>query len=243
MSIVPSLERTLATKINFKDLNIQPYGRNRYNQTLDASIFRDGEALSLKGNGFKKVDFQYKITDRTILEFSFKSDGEGFRHGIGFDKDNRISWKKLFHLYGTKPSRLNKFNNYGDTPGKWKLYQIPVGQFFTGNVSYLTFANQQGDGTITSRFKDIKIYEGTDRTVKRIIRMIDSPPPPPPTPPVEITVSQGLNGSTVEDTSNGPSPSDSSGNELPDQPEPSNAGLPASPPINNAEDGASVTTP
>ena len=258
MSIVSSLERSLATKINFNDLNIQSYGRNRHNQSLDASIFRNGDALSLKGNGFKKVDFQYKITDKTVLEFSFKSDGEGFRHGIGFDNNNRISWKKIFHLYGTKPSRLSKFNNYGDTSGKWKLYQIPVGQFFTGNVSYLTFANQQGDGDITSRFKDIKIYEGTARTVKRIIRMIDSPPPPPPTFPVEVTVPEGFSGSTIEDTSDGSealgaSNTDSSAGLTEDVispsasstvvPEPSNAGLPSSSSINNAENGALVTNP
>ena len=103
-----------------------------------------GDTLRLEGNGWRKINLPYTITADTVLEFDFKSTEEGEIHAIGFDVDDVVSYQHFFELYGTQDWGIDAFQTYGDgTPGEWQHYRIEVGQFFTGQMDYLTFGQDQ----------------------------------------------------------------------------------------------------
>ncbi|MDH6106571.1 S8 family serine peptidase [Anabaenopsis tanganyikae CS-531] len=126
------------------------------------NITNNQTQLELKGNTWKKLDFgvNYTITTDTILEFDFQSTIEGEIHGLGFDNDNVLSTSWLFKLSGTQNVGLRDFDNYVTGSG-WQTYQIPVGNFFTGDFQYFVLSN---DHDVTSptgngQFRNLRIYE------------------------------------------------------------------------------------
>lgn len=148
-----------STPLNFRDYWIQVYD-SRQNRNPTVSIEDGGNTLHLTGNGWKKIDFPYSITPKTILEFDFKSPVQGEIQGIGFDNDNSISRDQNFQLYGTQNWGISDFKDY--SAGNWQHYRIPVGQFYTGFMNYLTFVHDHD--RITNRpaesfFKNIKVHE------------------------------------------------------------------------------------
>ncbi|WP_299413446.1 calcium-binding protein [Acaryochloris sp. IP29b_bin.148] len=149
--------------INFEEFDIQSYGDTQ-DQDLTVSTQNNGNTLQLSGNGWRKIDLPYAITQNTVLEFEFKSSVQGEIHGIGFDVDNKISKERTFKLYGTQKWGIDAFNTYTEFAGGWQTYSIPVGQFYTGEVSYLTFTNDQDISLpkAESLFKNLRIYEAVD---------------------------------------------------------------------------------
>ncbi|MEO1620162.1 MAG: DUF4347 domain-containing protein, partial [Cyanobacteria bacterium J06632_3] len=140
-------ESTNSESVNFSQTPLSSYaGRQDQNPTV--SVSSGGSQFSIQGNGWKKVNLPYTVTANTVLRFDFRSDSEGEVHGIGFDTDNSLSVNRLFKLSGTQTqgSGISAFDNYVTGSG-WQIYEIPVGDFFTGNFNYLTFAN---DHDVTS---------------------------------------------------------------------------------------------
>lgn len=121
--------------------------------------------IEIQGNGWKKLAFDYEITEKTILEFEFQSDIRGEIQGIGFDTDDQFGSsndkKLLFQLEGKDKLGVDDFKQ--DITGKgWKNYQITVGDYLTGDFNYLTFANDhdKGEKNAASKYRNIKLYEG-----------------------------------------------------------------------------------
>ncbi|WP_414523994.1 hypothetical protein, partial [Umezakia ovalisporum] len=126
------------------------------------TISQDKTQLDLLGNTWKKLDINnYTITKDTILEFQFQSTRGGEIHAIGFDTDNVISPQTTFKLSGTQNWGLGDFNNYTIGQG-WKSYTINVGDYFTGDFNYLTFANDHDvlNPDANGYFRNIQLYEG-----------------------------------------------------------------------------------
>ncbi|MDH6072887.1 hypothetical protein NWP30_00565, partial [Chrysosporum ovalisporum CS-1034] len=110
----------------------------------------------------KKLNINnYTITKDTILEFEFQSTRGGEIHAIGFDTDNVISPLTTFKLSGTQNWGIGDFNNYTIGQG-WKTYTITVGDYFTGDFNYLTFANDHDvlNPDANGYFRNIQLYEG-----------------------------------------------------------------------------------
>ncbi len=124
------------------------------------TIAEDGSELELEGNGWKKVALDYNITGNTILEFEFRSTAEGEVQGIGFDTDDKLSGDRFFKLYGTQNWGITNYEDYS-AGAHWKSYQIPVGQFFTGEMDFLTFGNNHDvrNPTASSEFRNLRLYE------------------------------------------------------------------------------------
>ena len=124
------------------------------------TIAEDGSELELEGNGWKKVALDYNITGNTILEFEFRSTAEGEVQGIGFDTDDKLSGNRFFKLYGTQNWGITNYEDYS-AGAHWKSYQIPVGQFFTGEMDFLTFGNDHDvqNPTASSEFRNLKLYD------------------------------------------------------------------------------------
>ena len=149
----------IAKVVNFNVNPVQSYGGG-HDKSAAVTIDDGGSTLRIVGNGWKKIEFPYTITEDTILEFDFQSTAEGEIHGIGFDIDDSIANPiMVFKLHGTQKWGIVDFDNYaGETP---KHYIIPVGRYYTGDVLYLTFANDHDikRPTAESVFKNVKVYE------------------------------------------------------------------------------------
>ncbi len=151
--------------LNFDPLMLESYGGSNQDIALQTAVEDNGTTLKFVGNGWKKVNFSYTITADTILEFDFQSSSEGDIHGLGFDIDDNLNSNSLFKLYGTQNWGISDFDNYQTSTGDtWTHYRIRVGDFFTGDVSYLTFANDHDidNPDAESIFSNIRIYENQD---------------------------------------------------------------------------------
>ena len=183
---------TAIPTINFDSL--ESYGGQDKEHTLNISA--DRTAFELNGNSWKKLAIDYNITSDTILEFEYNSINEGEIQGIGFDTDNNLGSsdaKNLFRLAGTQ-------NNFGitdfeyQTNSDWQSYQISVGDYFTGNFNYLTFANDHdvSNADAHSQFRNLRLYEQGQQPVTPVDTTPQTPTPPEvdttpqvPTTPVE----------------------------------------------------------
>ncbi|MET0043070.1 MAG: hypothetical protein ABW100_06080, partial [Candidatus Thiodiazotropha sp. 6PLUC3] len=72
--------------IDFEQNPVLSYGGT--GQDINGTEVAQGSSLTLAGNVWKKIAFNYTITPDTILEFDFESGEQGEIHGIGFDTDN-----------------------------------------------------------------------------------------------------------------------------------------------------------
>ena len=159
--------------VNFNDYSITSFGSGQdFNPTMN--ILDGGITLQLIGNGWKKIPYPYTVTANTILEFDFKSDTEAEVQGIALEEDNVLSANRVFKVHGTQPYGIATYDNYVKGSG-WKSYSIPVGQHYTGNMSYLVFANDHdfGGQDGESLFRNVRVCE--------TICSLDSTPTPSPT--------------------------------------------------------------
>ena len=125
-----------------------------------AAVVDNGATLQIDGDGWKKIALPYNVTASTVLEFDFASTSEGEIHGIGFDNDDVQSEELTFRLFGTQAWGIHAFNNYAGG-GAAQHYVIPVGQFYTGDMEFLTFINDHdvSDPTASSVFSNVQIYD------------------------------------------------------------------------------------
>ncbi|MFO0887870.1 MAG: S8 family serine peptidase [Isosphaeraceae bacterium] len=149
--------------VDFSGLTIQSYGGGQ-DVAGTAAVEDAGATLHLSGNTWKKVALPYAVTANTVLEFDFRSPARGEVHAIGLDTDDALSSDRGFRLYGTQTDYgIAAFANYDASAPGWVSYRIPVGQYFTGAMQYLTFANDHdvAGPTAQSYFRNVRLYEGT----------------------------------------------------------------------------------
>ena len=162
---------TFDISVSVPTLNIRANGTlaayplERYgDQDLTPSLFTIADnqnSLLLQGNSWKRASMHYDVTENTVLEFDFQSSHEGEIHAIGFDTNNSVGTSDhFFQLHGTQAWWGHQdFNNYDPVAGQ-KHYVIRVGEFFTGNVSELVFANDDdADESAESTFSNMRVYE------------------------------------------------------------------------------------
>ena len=143
------------------------YGGGQDKKTF-YEITADGNFLSLTGNTWKAFKYNYNITPDTVVEFDFQSAVEGEIHTIGFDFDTSLTGNQQFQLHGTQHwTRANQDFTYDEITGGLQHYRIPVGQYYTGQVNYITFINDHDvkNPTATSQFGNIRIYENSHSSV------------------------------------------------------------------------------
>jgi hypothetical protein len=145
---------------NTTSSTIRSYGGRDQDINGTATSANNGTALSLSGNVWKKLDLgSLNITRNTMLEFDFSSTTRGEIHGIGFDNDNAINSNRTFKLYGSQRWGIGTAGTYGGSG--LQHFVIPVGQYFTGRMRWLTFTNDHDvtHPTADSWFSNLRIYE------------------------------------------------------------------------------------
>ena len=113
------------------------------------------------GNNWKAIDFPYTVGPNTVIEFEFSSSQMGELHGLGFDDDLEWSPDKFFKLYGTQDIELDIEDYSYNASGDKQVFRIPIGQFYTGDMKYLFFLNDQDieNPNSQSSFENIRVYE------------------------------------------------------------------------------------
>jgi hypothetical protein len=138
------------SRINFNTYAQSSYGTE--DSTGTVATENQGYTLYMQGNRWQKINYPYIVTPNTILEFDFQSTARGDIHAIGFDTDLVSSPDKAFKLYGTETwTGTNTAFSYASGV---QHFAIPVGQYYTGNMNYMFFANDHdiASPTANSRF-------------------------------------------------------------------------------------------
>lgn len=146
--------------ITFDLADLIPYGGQ---DGGTAEIQDNGATLFIENNAWKAIPFNYTLTPNTVIDFDFRSFEEGEMHIIAFDEDLGLSQGKAFELYGTQVWGNQDFNDYPGG-GAWQHYQIPVGQYFTGPVSYMYFNCDNDNQPLVgeSYFRNVTVFEDTN---------------------------------------------------------------------------------
>ena len=125
-----------------------------------------GSEIVIDGNIWRRLAVNYTITPDTVLEFEYSSSLIPEIAAIGFDNDNVFNNSvDRFFLYGTQATGLTYSAprpTYQYTGGgAAQSYSIPVGTFFTGTFSHLTFINDDDAGLAgNSTYTNITLREG-----------------------------------------------------------------------------------
>jgi len=145
--------------VNLSVLPPVTYGGNQDQGTATTSV--DGRSVQLDGNAWKAVDFNANITEFTYLEVDFTLLSEGEIHGIGFDTDDNISADRTFRLAGTQNWGIDATSLVTHAAGTTGTVLIPVGQFFTGAFTKMTFVNDHdvSSPTASAQFANIRLVE------------------------------------------------------------------------------------
>lgn len=75
-----------------------------------ADISEDGKTLTLTGDLRVKAPFDYKVTDKTVLAFEFRSpkDGQGAAHAIAMDSDDFFDYRWANMDWSAKKGSMGK---------------------------------------------------------------------------------------------------------------------------------------
>ncbi|MEN1704526.1 MAG: LamG-like jellyroll fold domain-containing protein, partial [Planctomycetota bacterium] len=134
-------------------------------QDVDVDAVVEGGVLTMTGNGWKSLPFDYEVTEDTVLQFQFRSTGEGEIHGIGLDSDASLSADRMFKVLGTQNWGISDFAQEASPDGEWVTYRIPVGEYFTGSVDRLVFIDDHDvpNPSANSQFRNVEVFEPGQR--------------------------------------------------------------------------------
>jgi flagellin len=122
--------------------------------------------VEFSGNYWRRKAFNYNVTANTVLVFEFRSTTQPEIAAIGFDNDTNFgNDDDRFYLYGTQTTGITysaptpTFAYSGS--GGWEQIEIPVGQYFTGNYSHMTFIHDDDAAPFgNAAYRNIILREG-----------------------------------------------------------------------------------
>jgi len=129
-----------------------------------AVISQRGFKYTLTGNRWRAFDIPYIVDADTVVEFDFESTVEGEEHSFFFATNSAdVGNGKRFKLFGTSSPSANTIDDFNDytLPDGTKHYVIPVGLFYTGTFSDITFVmDDDASEAGVSIFSNFKISNG-----------------------------------------------------------------------------------
>ncbi len=157
--------KIMVDDLGSQDLAISHYGGASQNsEASHTNIFLD-KGLQIIGNGWRKISLNYDVTTHTRIRFEALSEMPGEIQGIGFDNNNTLNNSDIpyfFQIAGTHNWSPRDLDDYVvEQVGLFTQYEIPVGQFFTGQFKYLTFGNDHdvSNANAAVQFRNIKLFE------------------------------------------------------------------------------------
>jgi len=130
------------------------------------TVTDSGFGLSLAGNRWVQVPFNYTVTADTVLEFEYKGTIEGEIHAVGLDENtNEADTKRIFQIWGkdvwSNGHQPGDYDAYKFHATDWKTYRIRVGKFQTGAMHYLMVTNDHDAApkNAASQIRNVRAYE------------------------------------------------------------------------------------
>ncbi|MCC9605316.1 hypothetical protein LOC68_23565 [Blastopirellula sp. JC732] len=150
---------------------VSTYGGSQDHAINSVTIDNEANSITIQGNSWKKIDLPEDIVIKanTILQFEFDAETLGEIHAIGFANDpENISPSQTFRVAGSQNWGINASNvdqllvDHDDDPLTPDVFQIPVGQYFTGSFDFLTIVNDDDvSDAVKATFSNIKIFDVT----------------------------------------------------------------------------------
>lgn len=136
----------------------------------NGTVVVDGNTLILTGNRWRASANTYNVSTDTVLEFEFMSNSEGEVHAIGLQPTLAVSPNNLFQLYGNQAYGMTSQGTYG-MPGQYQTFQIPIGDYYTGENLRVIFVNDKDTAgkTNNSYYRNIKLITPDANTGPDII--------------------------------------------------------------------------
>ncbi|MBI1370048.1 MAG: hypothetical protein GC162_15515 [Planctomycetes bacterium] len=135
-------------------------------QPTNAALLDGDGTLHIWGNAWKHIDVDYDVTDRTILEFEFRSDAPGEMLGIGMDDDNNVgTGRHMLLLAGHDKQHPSASSAYysDEAPSQWQLYRVAMGKHFKGRAKQIVFfADDDAHGKADAWFRHVRVYESDE---------------------------------------------------------------------------------
>ena len=120
-------------------------------------ISDDSLGVTLTGNSWKKIPFNYTLNESSVLNLSLSSSGTGEIIGIGLETDNTISPARTFQFLGSQNWGIRNFSANDNATTD---LTIPVGDYITGNVTYLIFAvDNDAEKDIEVTFRNLTLTQ------------------------------------------------------------------------------------
>ena|GEM_PF-5966111 len=148
-----------ADYINFSSANLTSIAE----QTTTNNTSKTSTKLTITGNQWLQMSFNYNVTPYTMLEFKFSSNAIGEIHAIGIQGgaygSSSYTHDNLFQLFGTQTNAgQQQFHNYSSGT---KSYNIRLNDYYTGTMKYLVFAMDHDvtNPAAQSVFDRVRIYE------------------------------------------------------------------------------------
>ncbi len=157
-----SVDQSDINPISFDQNDFSSYS-NQDNAKTAVSVTEDGEAVTITNNSWKKLSFDYAVTDNTMLEFDFKSTNTGEIQGLMFETDNSLNYRieKMFQVAGSQDQNYVGLDLSYSGNGDWESFNVNAGDYYSGDINYLVFANDDdASNSANASFRNIKIYEG-----------------------------------------------------------------------------------
>jgi FlaG/FlaF family flagellin (archaellin) len=146
-------------RLDFSGRSTTSYGGTQDTDAND-SVIEDGYGIGAYGDSWRVVPFEYAVTEDTVLRFQFRSDDAGEIHGIGLEEDTWHSADRIFRLHGSQNDwGIGAFDGEYATGSGWQTYEIPVGEYYTGQMDYLAFVMDGDADGGTTEFRDVQVYE------------------------------------------------------------------------------------
>jgi len=152
--------------VSFDPATIQSYAPDQDGDGT-ASASSDGSTISVEGNAWKQVAFNYQATSNTLLSFEARVDSEGEIQGIGVDGDG--IWDNgndvAFIVAGTQTEVASRaslnFDFHGQGEPVWKTFLVDLGSSFTGNVNSLTFISDHDvdNPDAAASYRNVRLFE------------------------------------------------------------------------------------
>ncbi|MBJ2135072.1 right-handed parallel beta-helix repeat-containing protein [Paraglaciecola chathamensis] len=131
------------------------------NKKNDYLIEDNNLGITLRGNTWKAIAFNYTITPKTIIEFDLTRTGKSEIIGVAFETDNNLTNERLIKFFGSQSWKLN--GPTSTTNNKKERLTLNIGQYLTGDIDRIVFvldndvAKEKSPPEAT--FQNIQIYE------------------------------------------------------------------------------------
>ncbi len=130
----------------------------------------DGSGLTLVGNAWKHLLFDYDVTANTVLSFDVTTTSGAEIVAIGFDENRTFNDRaRVFQVAGSQTFGQAADVIANQPTGTTRSYTVRVGDYYQGSMNYLSFVS------------DDDANSGA-RTTFRNLRINEAAAPPPVTP-------------------------------------------------------------